>query len=58
MIDTLEVWRQRYPDSVVHPYFNSLLPEGEVRRMIAYDLGVDDADTFGLLAHWCPKRRR
>ncbi|MDA8301096.1 MAG: HipA domain-containing protein [Actinomycetota bacterium] len=31
------------------PFFDGLLPEGEVRRMIAYDLGLDEQDTFGLL---------
>lgn len=32
------------------PFFEGLLPEGEVRRTIAFDLGVDEADAFGLLA--------
>jgi serine/threonine-protein kinase HipA len=31
------------------PFFDGLLPEGEVRRMIAYDLGLGEQDTFGLL---------
>ncbi len=39
-----------YPDAIAHPYFDGLLPEGEVRRTIAYDLGVEAADSFGLLA--------
>ena len=32
------------------PFFDGLLPEGEARRIIAYDLGLPEADTFGLLA--------
>jgi len=33
----------------VFPFFDGLLPEGEVRRMVAFDLGLRDTDTFGLL---------
>ena len=32
------------------PFFDGLLPEGESRRIIAYDLGVAGFDTFALLA--------
>jgi HipA-like protein len=32
------------------PFFEGLLPEGEVRRTIAFDLDIGEADTFGLLA--------
>ncbi len=39
-----------YPSKIAHSYFDGLLPEGEVRRTIAYDLGVEDSDSFGLLA--------
>lgn len=39
-----------YGDKVVRPYFRGLLPEGEARTMIAYDLGLDAADDVGLLA--------
>jgi serine/threonine-protein kinase HipA len=39
------VYRGRVP----HAFFNGLLPEGEARRMIAYDFGVDERDVFGLL---------
>jgi serine/threonine-protein kinase HipA len=30
-------------------FFEGLLPEGEARRMIAYDYSLDERDTFGLL---------
>lgn len=30
-------------------FFDGLLPEGEIRRMIAYDFGLDDRDVFALL---------
>ncbi|MBM3678934.1 MAG: type II toxin-antitoxin system HipA family toxin, partial [Actinobacteria bacterium] len=30
-------------------FFDGLLPEGEIRRMIAYDFGLDATDLFGLL---------
>ncbi len=36
-------------DRIVRPYFDGLLPEGEARRIIAYDLRLSEADTFGLL---------
>ncbi|MGE0025586.1 MAG: HipA domain-containing protein [Thermoleophilia bacterium] len=37
--------------SVVHAFFNGLLPEGEARRMLAYDFGqIDPADVMGMLA--------
>lgn len=39
-----------YGDKVVRPYFRGLLPEGEARTMIAYDLGLDAGDDVGLLA--------
>ncbi len=32
--------RRPYGDSVARPYFHGLLPEGEARRIIAYDLGL------------------
>lgn len=38
-----------YLDRRAGPFFDGLLPEGEVRRMLAYDLGLSDDDTFGLL---------
>lgn len=30
-------------------FFDGLLPEGEIRRMIAHDFGLDERDVFGLL---------
>ena len=30
-------------------FFDGLLPEGDIRRMIAYDFGLDDRDVFALL---------
>ena len=41
--------RGAYRGEVPHAFFDGLLPEGEARRMIAYDFGVDDRDTFALL---------
>jgi serine/threonine-protein kinase HipA len=38
-----------YPDKACRPFFDGLLPEGEARRIIAYDLGIAESDTFGLL---------
>jgi serine/threonine-protein kinase HipA len=38
-----------YGNRQVFPFFDGLLPEGGARRMIAYDLGLDEQDTFGLL---------
>ena len=36
--------------SIPHAFFNGLLPEGDARRMIAYDAKVDASDAFALLA--------
>ncbi|MFN3429168.1 MAG: HipA domain-containing protein [Candidatus Sericytochromatia bacterium] len=38
-----------FKDSVVRPFFDGLLPEGEARRMLAYDFRLSEDDTFGLL---------
>lgn len=38
-----------YFDRLARPFFDGLLPEGEARRIIAYDLRLSEADTFGLL---------
>jgi serine/threonine-protein kinase HipA len=40
-----------YPDRVARPFFDGLLPEGQARRIIAFDARIAEADTFGLLAH-------
>jgi serine/threonine-protein kinase HipA len=38
-----------YTDRSAKPFFDGLLPEGEARRIIAYDFGMPESDTFGLL---------
>jgi serine/threonine-protein kinase HipA len=38
-----------YPDRSARPFFDGLLPEGEARRIIAYDFNIAESDTFGLL---------
>jgi serine/threonine-protein kinase HipA len=38
-----------YRGAIVEAFFDGLLPEGETRRMIAFDFGVPDTDVFGLL---------
>ena len=39
-----------YQGDVPRAFFDGLLPEGDARRMIAYDFGVDEHDVLGLLA--------
>lgn len=41
---------ERYTHGVVAPFIDGLLPEGDARRVIANDLGVDANDTFALIA--------
>lgn len=38
-----------YRGKLPQVFFDGLLPEGEIRKMIAYDFGLDEADVFGLL---------
>jgi serine/threonine-protein kinase HipA len=38
------------PHDRVLPFFEGLLPEGEARRMLAYDFRLQEDDVFGLLA--------
>ncbi len=38
-----------YSDAAARPFFDGLLPEGEARRIIAYDATLPEKDTFGLL---------
>jgi serine/threonine-protein kinase HipA len=39
-----------YSDRQCRPFFDGLLPEGQARRIIAYDLAIPEADTFEMLA--------
>ena len=47
---SMPVRNQPYVGAVPAAYFEGLLPEGEARRMIAYDLRLDPESTYGLLA--------
>ncbi|HEY1739644.1 MAG TPA: type II toxin-antitoxin system HipA family toxin [Acidimicrobiia bacterium] len=40
---------ERYTHGVVQPFLDGLLPEGESRRVIADELNLKAADTFGLI---------
>ena len=40
---------RRYNGAVPHAFFDGLLPEGDPRRMIAYDLGLSEHDIYSLL---------
>ncbi len=42
---------QRYGDRKARAFFRGLLPEGEARRMLAYDFGLAESDDMGLLAN-------
>jgi len=46
---TLPVSSVQFGSSVVRPFLDGLLPEGEPRRAIAEDLGLRADDTFGLI---------
>lgn len=46
---SMPVGREAYSGAVPKAFFGGLLPEGDARRMIAYDLGLEDQDVFGLL---------
>ena len=39
-----------YRGEAPRAFFGGLLPEGEARRLIAYDFGIDEHDVLGLLA--------
>jgi len=47
---SMPVSTHHYQDSVVTPFFEGLLPEGQSRKSIAYDFRISETDTFGLLA--------
>jgi serine/threonine-protein kinase HipA len=46
---SLPVRTERFPQGIVRPFLDGLLPEGESRRVIARDVGVDADDTYGLV---------
>jgi serine/threonine-protein kinase HipA len=46
---SLPVRTERYPQGIVRPFLDGLLPEGESRRVIARDVEVDADDTYGLV---------
>ncbi|HUF99057.1 MAG TPA: HipA domain-containing protein [Ilumatobacter sp.] len=46
---SMPVRASAYGDAVVRPWFRGLLPEGQMRLIIAYDIGVQPDDDFGLL---------
>ena len=46
---SLPVANRRYPQGVVRSFLDGLLPEGDVRRSIARELGLRPDDTFGLI---------
>ena len=48
---SLPVRTERFPQGIVRPFLDGLLPEGESRRVIARDVGVDADDTYGLVAY-------
>lgn len=46
----MPVSARRYSNQKTRAFFRGLLPEGEVRRILAYDFGLDESDDMGLLA--------
>ena len=46
---SLPVGNRRYPQGIVRPFLDGLLPEGESRNSIARDVGVRPGDTYGLI---------
>ncbi len=46
---SLPVDERRFPQRVVRPFLDGLLPEGEARRVIARHIGVSGDDTYGLI---------
>jgi serine/threonine-protein kinase HipA len=46
---SLPVRTERFPQGIVRPFLDGLLPEGESRRIIARDVEVEGDDTFGLI---------
>ncbi len=46
---SMPVASHRYGNKTARPFFHGLLPEGEARTIIAYDLGLDSSNDMGLL---------
>ncbi|HAM00652.1 MAG TPA: type II toxin-antitoxin system HipA family toxin [Acidimicrobiaceae bacterium] len=46
---SMPVSARPYGHELASAFFEGLLPEGEVRRAVAYDLGLPESDVFGLL---------
>nr|WP_276970646.1 HipA domain-containing protein [Ferrimicrobium acidiphilum] len=46
----MPVGSRRYDNQHARAFFRGLLPEGEARRMLAYDFRLDESDDMGLLA--------
>jgi serine/threonine-protein kinase HipA len=46
----MPVSAKAYGEKKVRSFFGGLLPEGEARRILAYDFKVDETDVLGLLA--------
>jgi serine/threonine-protein kinase HipA len=46
---SLPVRAERFSQGIVRPFLDGLLPEGESRRVIAREVGVDADDTYGLV---------
>jgi serine/threonine-protein kinase HipA len=46
---SLPISERRYPQGIVRPFIDGLLPEGESRKSIARDVGVRPDDTYGLI---------
>ncbi|MGH9092775.1 MAG: HipA domain-containing protein, partial [Acidimicrobiales bacterium] len=47
---SMPVSTRPYGDGAATPFFEGLLPEGQLRRTIAYDFRISETDTLGLLA--------
>ncbi len=47
---SMPVSTRPYQHDAASPFFEGLLPEGQLRRTIAYDFRIGETDTFGLLA--------
>jgi serine/threonine-protein kinase HipA len=46
---SLPVQPERHSERIVRPFLNGLLPEGQARLAVAYDLDLTASDTFGLI---------